>query len=418
MKGVSLGLRLMNKFRGSSDLIVSRLELYRPLLEFIKNVHNQSNGTFPLIAVDIGCGRGEMLDLLERSGFKCVGVDKQSYGDNRIVEDDCVDFISCIEDERLTLITSIHLIEHLNFDSFVKLTAESFRALKSDGVMIIESPNPQSLLSMFENFYNDPSHVKPFPFDLVRETMEFYGFDVVVICPRYRIDKNRDDRYGILERVFMGPCSDYAVIAVKPGRRSSEIISFARETYAEPVRLRDSIRKSDRLLEDYCQMVNTVNSSIEKVLNQLDSISASIGFASVLHSRITALEYERSELEELLKKKEVAIGLLEERIKSLESTVSFLKNENAKLQNNLEAVYKSKSWKVTAPLRFIYGLLLKPCALRKVKDNQASDNCQNHNTCSNSTRFQNPNRARAAEISSLMKTYADLRLRELIWRQG
>lgn len=62
-------LAFENKFRGSEDLIKERQKKYLKFITPLKDIKNEVN------ALDIGCGRGEWLDLLLENGFKAQGID-------------------------------------------------------------------------------------------------------------------------------------------------------------------------------------------------------------------------------------------------------------------------------------------------------------------------------------------------------
>src|SRR5688500_15950116 len=62
-----------DQFRGSLELIRSRLYVYLPLLE-------QADGSPPNArkALDLGSGRGEWLHLLTENGWEATGVDSNA----------------------------------------------------------------------------------------------------------------------------------------------------------------------------------------------------------------------------------------------------------------------------------------------------------------------------------------------------
>src|SRR5689334_22141589 len=59
-----------DRFRGSRQLVKDRLKIYQPLLA---QVPRQVEG--PCLAIDLGCGRGEWLEVLGEAGLEAAGVD-------------------------------------------------------------------------------------------------------------------------------------------------------------------------------------------------------------------------------------------------------------------------------------------------------------------------------------------------------
>ena len=126
--------------------------------------------------LDIGCGRGEWLELLKEAGAEARGVDL-----NRVMLDECrrrglsvaeadgLAYLRGLPDESLQAVTSFHLIEHLPFETLVMLIDEIGRTLKPGGLVILETPNPKNLTVGACSFYSDPTHRNPiFP-----ETIQF-----------------------------------------------------------------------------------------------------------------------------------------------------------------------------------------------------------------------------------------------------
>jgi len=159
-----------DQFRGSREEIKERLAVYIPV------VKEAAAGTVDRPLLDIGCGRGEWLELLRGAGLKSYGLDI-----NRVLLDQCrelgldvragdlIAHLRGLPDSSLGAITGFHIIEHLPFPVLVSLFDECVRVLKPGGVAIFESPNPENVLVGSCNFYLDPTHQKP----LVPLTIQF-----------------------------------------------------------------------------------------------------------------------------------------------------------------------------------------------------------------------------------------------------
>lgn len=174
--------RFEDHFRGSSEEIRERLRTYLPLA----GQAVEATGGAPLL--DLGCGRGEWLEIATAEGWRALGVDS-----NRIMVQRCRDqgleveeaealaFLRAADADAFSVVTAIHVAEHLPFDDVVALVDESRRVLRRGGLLILETPNPENLLVGACNFYADPTHRSPiFP-----PTLEFVvrerGFDEVEI---------------------------------------------------------------------------------------------------------------------------------------------------------------------------------------------------------------------------------------------
>jgi glycosyltransferase involved in cell wall biosynthesis/2-polyprenyl-3-methyl-5-hydroxy-6-metoxy-1,4-benzoquinol methylase len=142
-------------FRGPQTLIRSRQAVYVPLLRQASHV------------VDIGCGRGEMLDLLAAAGTPATGVDIdpgmvavcRAKG-HRVEQVDAVQFL-CARDERsLPAIFSAQVIEHMAFEQLKAFLTLCRSRLRPGGTMILETVNPHAL-EAFKTFYTDLTHQRP-----------------------------------------------------------------------------------------------------------------------------------------------------------------------------------------------------------------------------------------------------------------
>ncbi|MEC4868866.1 MAG: class I SAM-dependent methyltransferase, partial [Jaaginema sp. PMC 1078.18] len=211
-----------DRFRGNSEEIKKRLEVYLPILE------KADLSTSELI-LDLGCGRGEWLELLQDKGYKAKGIDcnrvmvAECQGQNLDVQEaDAIAHLQSLPSESLAAITGFHIIEHLPFPQLLQLFAEAIRVLKPGGISIFETPNPQNVMVGSKSFYLDPTHRNPLPSELTQFLLENTGFEPVDILPLNPVDFNSHipGEEAIIQRfneLFYGH-QDYAAIAYKLDR--------------------------------------------------------------------------------------------------------------------------------------------------------------------------------------------------------
>lgn len=208
-----------DRFRGSKTEISDRLKIYLPIIEEAKI------GTKDTPVLDLGCGRGEWLELLQEAGYVAKGIDinsiliEQSVSKGlEAIEADAIVYLQSLPNESLGAVTGFHIIEHLPLAILIGLLRETYRVLKPGGIAIFETPNPKNLVVGACNFYSDPTHINPiFP-----ETIQFFlqnqGLDDVQILYLNPVDdspfKQIDAKWDILDNWFFGP-RDYAVIGHK-----------------------------------------------------------------------------------------------------------------------------------------------------------------------------------------------------------
>ena len=146
--------------RGSREEIKRRQAVYLP--HFRLSVSERA----PLL--DLGCGRGEFLELCRESGLAARGVDVnpamvascRELG-LEVAEADGVEHLRTLAAGSLGGILLSQVIEHLSLDQLTELVALCAQKLAPGGVLIAETVNPQSLSTFAGAFYVDLTHNKP-----------------------------------------------------------------------------------------------------------------------------------------------------------------------------------------------------------------------------------------------------------------
>lgn len=209
-----------DKFRGSEDEILHRLKEHLPLLESLP----QELKELPII--DIGCGRGEFLSLLQSSNLKGVGVDTNETMVEYVITKgleayatDAFDYLSQAKERSLAAITGFHIVEHIPFESLMALFSEAHRCLAVNGFVLFETPNPETFSVGSHTFYLDPSHLRPIPPQLLAFMLEYVGFtcEIIRLHPIEELPIGLESLYlKKLHTAAFGP-ADYAVV----GRKST-----------------------------------------------------------------------------------------------------------------------------------------------------------------------------------------------------
>lgn len=133
--------------------------------------------------LDVGAGRGYILEALRARGVDYVGIDNspEAAAEARqlgvdIVVQDAFEFMKLQSGFGGVLIS--HVIEHFEPAQAAELLRLAHRMLRPDGTIVIVTPNPQDWLVISEIFWLDPTHVRPYPAQLVTAMLESAGFIV------------------------------------------------------------------------------------------------------------------------------------------------------------------------------------------------------------------------------------------------
>jgi 2-polyprenyl-3-methyl-5-hydroxy-6-metoxy-1,4-benzoquinol methylase len=136
--------------------------------------------------IDIGCGRGEFLSLLRDAGVTAYGVDSddgmvkaaRAEGLN-VVLDDAFDHLRGLQLGAVDGIFCSQVAEHLETPKLLALLELCLAKLAPGGVIVMETPNPESLSILARFFYTDLTHIRPIHPDALRWAMEAVGFEGV-----------------------------------------------------------------------------------------------------------------------------------------------------------------------------------------------------------------------------------------------
>jgi len=144
------------EFRGDAAALKER---YRDLAA-------RFEGCAPVL--DIGCGRGELLELLAELGVEASGVelDPELAADAAgrglaVGAGDGLAHLASLADGSLGGIAMIQVVEHLTPQQVVNLVGIALDKVRPGGRVIIETVNPQSLYVFARAFYVDPTHDRP-----------------------------------------------------------------------------------------------------------------------------------------------------------------------------------------------------------------------------------------------------------------
>ena len=213
----SLYASFEDEFRGPREEVSRRLQVYIPFLKAAKITGG---------VLDIGCGRGEWLQLVKAEGIDAQGVDRnrvfieqcRAAGLN-VVENDALIYLRSLPDESLNAVTIFHLVEHLPLETLINVVDEIVRILKRDGLLIIETPNPENLIVGSHTFYVDPTHRNPIPSQTLQFLLEARGLsnlEVLKLRPRDEVKLEEDSELVTRFNEYFYSAPDYGIVARKP----------------------------------------------------------------------------------------------------------------------------------------------------------------------------------------------------------
>ncbi|MGB7721671.1 MAG: class I SAM-dependent methyltransferase [Bryobacteraceae bacterium] len=204
--------RFAECFRGSEEYVKAGQRLYVPSFAGCQSV------------LDIGCGRGEFLEIMREANIPAVGIDlsQESVAICRLkgLEAETADlfaYLAGLPEESLDGIFCAQVVEHLPPERLPEMIQLCASRLMRNGVIAIETPNPECLAIFATHFYLDPTHARPVPHPLLAFYLEEFGVGVVEVrklAPAVESMPSLDSLPEAFRDAFFGGL-DYAIIGKK-----------------------------------------------------------------------------------------------------------------------------------------------------------------------------------------------------------
>jgi SAM-dependent methyltransferase len=330
------------RHRGSRELIESRLEVYLPFVEPLKTLSEA-----PPEILDLGCGRGGWLELLEYIGFQVKGVD---FDEGMLLacrelnldvcQADALDYLRGLAKDSLSAVSAFHVVEHISFETLRQLVDEAYRVLKPGGLLILETPNSENVVVGTSEFYLDPTHQRPLPAKLLSFVIEYAGFArVKTLYLQESPELVKAQRTSLLN-VLGGVSPDYAIVAQK--KSSAEIFSLFDEPFDRSYGMR-----LDILADRYDQQAEIRAAQVEARTSQVEARTSEV------ECRTAQVETRTSQIETRLAQIEAHTAQLEARAAQAEARALQAEVRVTEAQAVIQSLLMSGSWRITAPIRYI-----------------------------------------------------------------
>jgi SAM-dependent methyltransferase len=165
-----------DRYRGSQEDIRERLTAYLPFFEGASDV------------LDIGCGRGEFLDLLRERGISARGLDVnhemvevcKARGLD-VSEGDALGYLHSVPDGSLGGLLAAQVVEHLEPGYLMQMLDVAYHKLRPGSRIILETINPACWFAFFSSYIRDITHVRPLHPDTLSYLLTASGFQRVTV---------------------------------------------------------------------------------------------------------------------------------------------------------------------------------------------------------------------------------------------
>ena len=174
-----------DQFRGSQEIIRARQESYVP---FFEGLRRGSDARTAGHVLDVGCGRGEFIELLNARGIPAQGLDLNHEMTEScrargldVVEADAVGYLSAQPDASLGGIFAAQVVEHLEPSYLLRFLDLAFEKLQPGGTLVLETLNPACWTAFFESYIRDITHRWPLHPDTLKYLVTASGFTRVSV---------------------------------------------------------------------------------------------------------------------------------------------------------------------------------------------------------------------------------------------
>jgi len=205
-------LHSAERFRGTEEYVKEKQRIYLPYFAGCGDV------------LDIGCGRGEFLELAREAGISARGIDLSeelvALCRAKKLEAETADlfvYLDSLPERSLGGIFCAQVIEHLPPARLPEMLRLACTRLSTGGVLVIETPNPECLAILASHFYLDPTHRRPVPPQLLSYYLEEFGMGAIEIRRLSPAVESMPALQSLPEdfrEAFFGAL-DYAIIAKK-----------------------------------------------------------------------------------------------------------------------------------------------------------------------------------------------------------
>lgn len=164
-------------FRGSSEWLKKKMEAY---------VSHFQDAPEPIL--DIGCGRGEFLELMREAGKQAYGIELNEYESNKlrerglqVVSEDAIKHLDGLPDQSVGGVFCAQVVEHLTPEDVYSVVSGLHRKMKVGAPLLIETINPLSIQAFHQFYLVDPTHIYPVHPQTLVFFLRYAGFSNVQV---------------------------------------------------------------------------------------------------------------------------------------------------------------------------------------------------------------------------------------------